>query len=51
MPKIIINGKEKVILSQEKKVNKKISFSYGIAHGNFDKNEIYNERNASFNFS
>lgn len=33
----------KVGLVGSKKVNKKISFSYGIAHGNFDKNEIYNE--------
>jgi hypothetical protein len=33
----------KIGLVGSKKVNKKISFSYGIAHGNFDKNEIYNE--------
>lgn len=33
----------KVGLVGSKKVNKKISFSYGIAHGNFDKNDSYNK--------
>lgn len=35
MPKIGLVG--------SKKLNKKISFSYGLAHGNFDKNDLYNK--------